>query len=102
MTVAHQALEFLKGHELWQVWNLSLMEDRFKDSKMKPYLTKAEIAQRYPTDLTDEQWERLEPCLPAAKPGGRPRKIDLRQVLNGILYLERAGCAWPPRKGPSS
>lgn len=61
---------------------------------MKPYLTKAEIVQRYPTDLTDEQWERVEPCLPAAKPGGRPRTIDLRQVLNGILYLERAGCAW--------
>lgn len=60
---------------------------------MKPYLTKADVAQRYPTDLTDEQWERLEPCLPAAKPGGL-RKIDLRQVLNGILYLELAGCAW--------
>lgn len=48
----------------------------------------------YPTDLTNEQWERLEPCLPPPKPGGRPREVDLRRVVNGILYLERAGCAW--------
>jgi putative transposase len=61
---------------------------------MKPYFTKADIAQSYPTDLTDEQWKRLEPCLPSAKPGGRPRTVDLRGVTNAILYLERAGCAW--------
>lgn len=48
----------------------------------------------YPTDLTDEQWERLEMCLPAAKPGGRPRTVDVRRVMDGLLYLERAGCAW--------
>lgn len=61
---------------------------------MKPYLTKAEIPKHYPTDLTDEQWERLKPCLPEAKPGGRPRAVDLRGVINAIFYLERAGCAW--------
>lgn len=61
---------------------------------MKPYLTKAEIAKHYPTDLTDEQWDRLKPCLPSAKPGGRPRTVDLRGVTDAILYLERAGCAW--------
>ena len=48
----------------------------------------------YPTDLTDEQWRRLEPCLPPAKPGGRPRKVDVRRIVNAILYLERSGCAW--------
>lgn len=48
----------------------------------------------YPTDLTDEQWERLAICLPPPKPGGRPREVDVRQVVNAIFYLERAGCAW--------
>jgi putative transposase len=50
--------------------------------------------QRYPTDLTDAQWAVLAPLLPAAKPGGRPRSADLREVVNAILYLLRAGCAW--------
>jgi putative transposase len=48
----------------------------------------------YPTDLTDEQWALLEPLLPAAKPGGRPRSVDLREVVNAMLYLLRGGCAW--------
>lgn len=48
----------------------------------------------YPTDLTDEQWKLIEPFLPPAKPGGRPRKVDLREVLNALLYLVRAGCQW--------
>jgi putative transposase len=48
----------------------------------------------YPTDLTDEQWELLEPLLPKAKPGGRPRTVDLREVINAIFYLLMTGCAW--------
>src|SRR3954464_9332524 len=48
----------------------------------------------YPSDLTDAQWNRLKRLLPPAKPGGRPRSVDLRQVLNGILYIVRGGCAW--------
>jgi putative transposase len=48
----------------------------------------------YPTDLTDEQWKLVEPLLPPAKPGGRPRKTDLREVLNALFYLNRAGCQW--------
>jgi transposase len=48
----------------------------------------------YPTDLTDEQWELLRPLLPEAKPGGRPRSVDLREVVNAMLYLLRSGCAW--------
>jgi putative transposase len=48
----------------------------------------------YPTDLTDEQWERLAPYVPAAKPGGRPRSVDIREILNGVWYVLRAGCAW--------
>ena len=48
----------------------------------------------YPSDLTDAQWQLLQPLLPPPKPGGRPRKTDLRAVLNAIFYLNREGCAW--------
>lgn len=48
----------------------------------------------YLTDLTDEQWGLIGPLLPPAKPGGRPRTTDLREVLNSLLYLDRTGCQW--------
>ena len=48
----------------------------------------------YPSDLTDAEWEKLEPLIPAAKPGGRKRTTDVREVLNAIFYLLRTGCAW--------
>ncbi len=48
----------------------------------------------YATDLTDEEWQILKPMLPPATAGGRPRKYPLREVLNGIQYVLRAGCAW--------
>ena len=48
----------------------------------------------YPSDLTDEQWQVIEPLLPKAKFGGRPRTTDLRRVVNGIMYLVRTGCSW--------
>lgn len=48
----------------------------------------------YPTDLTDEQWRLIAPSIPAPKPGGRPRSVDLREVMNAILYLNRTGCSW--------
>src|ERR1700685_1766061 len=47
-----------------------------------------------PSDLTDAQWERLEPLIPAAKPGGRPRKTYMRAAMNAIFYLLRTGCPW--------
>ncbi len=57
----------------------------------------------YPSDVTDAQWALIEPHLPD-HPGGRPRKTDLRDVVNAILYLVRTGCQWrmlptdfPPR-----
>ena len=49
---------------------------------------------RYPSDLTRTQWKRLKRLLPPAKPGGRPRSVNLREVLNGIFYIARGGCAW--------
>jgi len=51
-------------------------------------------AKRYPTDLTDAQWRRLEPLIPKAKPGGRPRSTDMREALNAMFYIARSGCAW--------
>ena len=48
----------------------------------------------YPSDLTDAQWEELAPLLPLAKPGGHPRTVDLREVMNGVLYVLRSGCPW--------
>ena len=48
----------------------------------------------YPTDMTDEQWAVIEPLLPPAKRGGRPRRVTLRLVLNTIFYLNKAGCQW--------
>ena len=48
----------------------------------------------YPTDLTDDEWRALEPLIPAAKPGGRPRSADPREIMNAIRYALRAGCAW--------
>lgn len=57
----------------------------------------------YPSDVTDEQWALIEPLIPVY-PGGRPRKTDVRDVLDAILYLLRTGCQWrylpenfPPR-----
>lgn len=50
----------------------------------------------YPSDLTDEQWAILEPLIPVEKTrqGGRPREVDMREVVNTILYLNRSGCQW--------
>jgi putative transposase len=48
----------------------------------------------YPSDLTDAQWQLIELLLPAARPGGRPRKTSLREVVNAIFYLNREGCTW--------
>lgn len=49
--------------------------------------------QSYRTDLTEQQWEILSQLIPEAKPGGRPRTVDVRGVVNGILYVLVAGCA---------
>jgi putative transposase len=48
----------------------------------------------YPSDLTDAQWAILEPLIPPARAGGRPRKTDIRRVLDGIFYLTHEGCTW--------
>lgn len=48
----------------------------------------------YPSDLSEREWALLAPLLPAAKPGGRPRSSDLREIVNAISYWLRGGIAW--------
>ena len=59
---------------------------------------------RYPSDLTDEEWAQIAPLIPAAKRGGNRRRVDLREVVNGLLFVLSTGCQWraipkdlPPR-----
>ena len=47
---------------------------------------------KYPSDLTDAQWKILKPLIPPAKPGGRPREVDMREVLNTLRYQACSGC----------
>jgi transposase len=66
----------------------------------------AEIARktkRYPSDLTDEEWERIALLMPKPARRGRPREVDLREVINAVRYLVRSGCGWemlPVHFGP--
>jgi putative transposase len=48
----------------------------------------------YPSDLTDARWLLVEPLLPPAPGGGRPRRIDPREVVDAILYVDKTGCPW--------
>ena len=60
---------------------------------------------RYPSDLTDEEWGYVEPLIPPAKRGGRKRAVNVREVLNGIMYVLSTGCQWaylPKDLPPSS
>ena len=59
---------------------------------------------RYPSDLTDAEWALIEPHIPPARRGGRRRKVDMREVVQGMLYILETGCQWrhlpkdfPPR-----
>jgi transposase len=59
---------------------------------------------RYPSDLTDDEWALVAPLIPPAKPGGNKRTVDLREVMNGVMYILSTGCQWraipkdlPPR-----
>lgn len=49
---------------------------------------------RYPSDVTDDEWELIAPLIPPAKRGGRRRTVDVREVVNGLLYVLSTGCQW--------
>jgi transposase len=48
----------------------------------------------YPSDLTDAEWASIEPLLPAKSDIGHPREVNLRDILDGIFYVQREGCSW--------
>src|ERR1700732_5605287 len=59
---------------------------------------------RYPSDLPDAEWQHIEPLIPPAKSGGGKRRVDMREVVNGVMYVLSTGCQWryipkdlPPR-----
>ena len=52
------------------------------------------MSQAYSSDLTDDQWEIIKPLVPPDRSGGRPRQVDIRRVINAILYINRTGCQW--------
>jgi transposase len=59
---------------------------------------------RYPSDLTDAEWDLIAPVTPCAKRGGGKRTVDLHEVVNGLMYVLSTGCQWraipkdlPPR-----
>ena len=57
----------------------------------------------YPSDMSDRQWRLIEPLIPAGKSGGRPRDVDMRVIINAILYIVRGGLSWrmlPKEYGP--
>ncbi len=52
------------------------------------------IKKGYGSDLIDTQWEQLKKYLPKAKSGGRPREVDLREIMNAIFYINKTSCPW--------
>ena len=54
----------------------------------------AKKTKRYPSDLTDEEWDRIAPLMPQPNRTGRPREVDFREVINAVCYLVRSGCGW--------
>lgn len=74
---------------MWTVGN----RDRYDRSRL-----------RYPSDLTDEEWALIAPLIPPARRGGAKRTVDLREIVNGLMYVLSTGCQWralpkdlPPR-----
>lgn len=49
---------------------------------------------RYPSDLTDAEWSLINPLIPPAKKGGNKRTVDIREVVNGLMYILSTGCQW--------
>ncbi len=58
------------------------------------FATLARMRKPYPTDLSDAEWNYIEPHMPAPKGYGRPRTHDLREILNAVFYLLKSGCQW--------
>ncbi len=70
------------------------MRSRACQTPRPPRTATTQARRLYDTDLTDSQWDILEPLLPPPPGGGRPRTTDMREVLNAVFYKLRSGCAW--------
>ena len=57
---------------------------------------------RYPSDLTDEEWAHVAPLIPPAKRGGNKRTVDVREVVNGVMYILSTGCQWGASQGSAA
>ncbi len=57
-------------------------------------MSSKEARKAYASDLTEEQWQLIEPWLPPQNEGGRERQVDLREIINAVNYRTRTGCAW--------
>ncbi len=85
-------MRFTRVAEACRVWTAQ-NRDRYDRTKL-----------RHPNDLTDDEWRLLKPLIPPAKRGGNKRTVDVREVVNGIMYVLSTGCQWaalpkdlPPR-----
>jgi putative transposase len=67
-----------------------------------PIDEESQLRAAYASDLTDARRQIIEPLVPPPKPGGRPRTVNLREVVNAIFYLTRTGCGWrmSPHESP--
>ena len=84
-------VSFAEPHRLWQAVLTGGV--RYNRDKL-----------RYPSDLTDAEWAHIEPLIPPGKPGGGKRRVAIREVINGVMYILSTGCQWralpkdlPPR-----
>jgi putative transposase len=61
--------------------------------KNRPHYNRDNL--RYPSDLTDDEWVIVKPLIPLAKRGGNKRSVEIRDIVNGVLYVLSTGCQWP-------
>ena len=67
------------------------------DCRQPPALQPRQL--RYPSDLTDAEWAHIEPLIPPGKPGGGKRRVAIREVINGVMYILSTGCQWRALQG---
>jgi transposase len=65
-----------------------------QEQRRKQAIVRRATRQGYPTDVKDEEWQLIEPLLPGQARTGRPRRTDLRAVINALRYMARSGCEW--------
>jgi hypothetical protein len=76
-------LIFLDSKDLEQEFRMSRRQARHPNRRP-----------RYPTDLNDGRWHKIQALIPAPGVVGRPRQVSMRRVFDAVLYVTRAGCAW--------